>query len=587
MASSNYRQVMEDVFGVAMVKQLWTAMYTPAIPAMFGSFPIGGVIPAIMYLARWGHRRGNGRFFETYQCQERTRVTAADVVGKLRDAEQIVVDGPAGEAILADLLIGHCFATKNGEAKRDTPILRAYPVHYLSSWLTIDETLRNVPELLTALLANQPQGDTIGTSTDKGRGHFMVGGGFDNNLLLRTLGPAMTVAGHASSLTSDRLDEEKVATLTIEQVLTARIALLVGEAPEKMRGTNPLIPNQQPLAGAQSRIFQDDLRIFLEAYHTSMPWQTFVSFLEVGIGIGLSTTFLASAELLFFWEKRGSLPDDDRPWPIFVDVSNGSDRQLRQLAEESLDRAYHAMESLPVVMSTLRVLDIFAARSSRINKTLPEPWPNGRSRINFLGDIHYGRIPQAQSVIDLIDQKCLELADELEQADLAPDVVSLLRTDTVPVASRLGEGIVRLMGPISQERQYVKFLTSCFIGEEGNPHSLLHRRTAQRNKRKYEARSFVLGNVALDYLVHRNLWKNGSHRTQLTFTDFIAILRDNYGFFVDQAPPGMTIPSELLLRNRWILERRLRDLGLLIGVNDAESMKFLRSRLADNVGQTV
>jgi hypothetical protein len=32
----------------------------------------------------------------------------------------------------------------------------------------------------------------------------------------------------------------------------------------------------------------------------------------------------------------------------------------------------------------------------------------------------------------------------------------------------------------------------------------------------------------------------------------------------------------MLLRNKTYLERRLRDLGLLIGVNDAESMKQLK-----------
>jgi hypothetical protein len=40
----------------------------------------------------------------------------------------------------------------------------------------------------------------------------------------------------------------------------------------------------------------------------------------------------------------------------------------------------------------------------------------------------------------------------------------------------------------------------------------------------------------------------------------------------------MTISNDLLQANRAILERRLRDLGLLVGVNDAEAMKRLRPR---------
>lgn len=47
---------------------------------------------------------------------------------------------------------------------------------------------------------------------------------------------------------------------------------------------------------------------------------------------------------------------------------------------------------------------------------------------------------------------------------------------------------------------------------------------------------------------------------------------------IDQAPPDLPIPNDLLLRNRHTLERRLRDLGLLVGVNDAETMKRLQQR---------
>ena len=56
------------------------------------------------------------------------------------------------------------------------------------------------------------------------------------------------------------------------------------------------------------------------------------------------------------------------------------------------------------------------------------------------------------------------------------------------------------------------------------------------------------------------------------------ILHDRYGFCVDASPPGMTISNDLLQANRAMLERRLRDLGLLVGVNDAEAMKRLRPR---------
>jgi hypothetical protein len=58
----------------------------------------------------------------------------------------------------------------------------------------------------------------------------------------------------------------------------------------------------------------------------------------------------------------------------------------------------------------------------------------------------------------------------------------------------------------------------------------------------------------------------------------LKLLRERYGFHVDQSPANMEIPNELLQRNRRVLERRLRDLGLLVGVNDAERMKKLKAR---------
>jgi hypothetical protein len=71
---------------------------------------------------------------------------------------------------------------------------------------------------------------------------------------------------------------------------------------------------------------------------------------------------------------------------------------------------------------------------------------------------------------------------------------------------------------------------------------------------------------------------NKSGNRSLSLKRFIQILRERYGFHLDIAPPGMTISNELLRANRTILERRLRDLGLLVGVNDAESMKHLTLR---------
>jgi hypothetical protein len=94
--------------------------------------------------------------------------------------------------------------------------------------------------------------------------------------------------------------------------------------------------------------------------------------------------------------------------------------------------------------------------------------------------------------------------------------------------------------------------------------------------------SVVLSDTALEFLVHRHLRSQGKNYKpkDLSLPRFINLLRDRYGFYIGQAPPDLPVPGELLARNRHILERRLRDLGLLVGVNDAENMKRLRQRFS-------
>ncbi|MBK7497456.1 MAG: hypothetical protein IPI28_19420 [Candidatus Omnitrophica bacterium] len=104
--------------------------------------------------------------------------------------------------------------------------------------------------------------------------------------------------------------------------------------------------------------------------------------------------------------------------------------------------------------------------------------------------------------------------------------------------------------------------------------------TAEGTRKKKEVRSLVFTDSVLDYLVHLHVLPSGNrHGTRpLSFKDFIQKLYDRYGFCIDKAPPGMSISNDILQLNRAILERRLRDLGLLVGVNDAEAMKRLRPR---------
>lgn len=138
------------------------------------------------------------------------------------------------------------------------------------------------------------------------------------------------------------------------------------------------------------------------------------------------------------------------------------------------------------------------------------------------------------------------------------------------------------MGDKLQRSKFLVALDSALM--TGQPNGLAFKRRVSRVKngktRTFDLRSIVLSSTLLDFLVHRHLRKaaRGKPHHPLSLQEFLTLLRDRYGLYVDREPPGQPMPQEVLLRNKEWLERRLRDLGLLIGVNDAESMKQLRSR---------
>jgi len=104
--------------------------------------------------------------------------------------------------------------------------------------------------------------------------------------------------------------------------------------------------------------------------------------------------------------------------------------------------------------------------------------------------------------------------------------------------------------------------------------------TPDTPRKRSDLRALVLTDSVLDYLVHLHILPSGNRHGSrpLSLKDFLRRLYDRYGFCIDVSPPGLTVSNEVLQANRATLERRLRDLGLLVGVNDAEAMKRLQPR---------
>jgi hypothetical protein len=233
-------------------------------------------------------------------------------------------------------------------------------------------------------------------------------------------------------------------------------------------------------------------------------------------------------------------------------------------------------------MTLLRVLDDRVRNDRKLRDQLPPIYPDSTAFINLLGEVHLERHPRAEAIQDTLDEDCQRLAEGLEQGGEAGDLVERLRHGHGAPALRLAEVLCELMGDTNQRGQYLKAMESALMSDRPNGLAIKRRVRRSQNgaQRAQDLRAIVLTSSLLDYLVHRHLRKaaKGKPEQPLSFQRFLTILRERYGLYVDREPPGHPIPQELLLRNKNWLERRLRDLGLLIGVNDAESMKQLKPR---------
>lgn len=598
------KQVFEDNLSTATLRRLWTSIYSPALPITPQDFSIGALLPAVLYMFRWGQRRGIGNFREAFgrQIQDENGgvayapPTIEDVAGIL-SARQEWFQGfetSTGKAILGDMLLTFCLENKNHATGRTEQVQRVYPTHYMASWIDLPYkvgNLRSVPEMITAVLVNQQDGNVINVE-NQGIGHFRAAAGFESNAMLNLFGRQIAIRGNITDLASDRFIEEG-ADIGIDELLTIRIAQACGQAPQGARGGDGArtIPNQRPIAEKAAEHFREDISVFIRAYGNTVPRQAFLKMLESCLCLNLTNIYLSTIKMLLSWEQTGRLPtrQEQSPMPLFVDCSSGNNKRLRSLSEETMSEFMRRFERFAVVMMCLRILDdkVSVHRLFRVN--LPSKAPDAADFINLLGSVFKEEHQNAGKLLDDIDEKCHEIARSLGEENQNLDTLDneaiavreILLQNGNPVI-RLAEALCKIMPREIQMTQYIKALASCLMADQS--HGLAMRRKATRTiagkQTKVDAQSIILSNTMLDFIVHRHLLKaaRGNSDRTISFSDFLKILKDRYGLYVAESPSGMSISQELLSLNHQILERRLRDLGLLIGVNDAESMKLLRQR---------
>ena len=584
--ASTARALAADVLPKDMIQEIWSGNYFKALPISVLGFELSAVLPAVFYMFRFGRRRGAGEFLNTFgdggtTAQRRRAATVERIAGRLAAAEALHgFKGDVERAILGDLLLCFCVENTRRELGRDKQIQRVAPAHYMASWVDVPRSvvhLRYVPEMIVAMLANQ-RGDNVKSSTEEDPTRFPVGLGYEDNLLLRAFGQGVTRQGVVGDHAADRFDETDDS-VGLDQLLMIRFAQQLGKAPAGIRGQEGAISNQRPVAEQAARNFCDDIRKFVRSYADVVPRQSLVEMLESCVAVGLTTILTSTVEVLFAWEKTGRIPDrgEQPPEALLVDCSNGVDREIAGAAEQSMEDLVRRMERIPVVLMGLRLLD-YEARNV-LDQNVPTR-PYATDWLNLLGELLHGDHSNATWILGHVSFNARKLAAKL--ADDYPEAAAILNdAEGLPnPVWRLAEGLMALIGRKRGRKDFMNMMASGLL--TGRPNGLATKRTTTRGggvtRRRRDVRSLVFTDSVLDYLVHLHLLPGDGGGRDANMRSFLDFVRDRYGFHVATAPPGTSLSNQLLQRNRSVLERRLRDLGLLVGVNDAEAMKRLRPR---------
>jgi hypothetical protein len=595
------RAIVDEVLGRAMTKAIWTGNYDKVLPLSVQAFDLTAVLPAVFYMFRFGHRRGKGCFSQTFggdgTPSERKKAATIDRVASVLAQEDAFggFESDVEKAVLGDLLLSFCLENRNRALGRQEPVLRVAPPHYMASWIDLPQPIANlrfVPEMLVAMLADQ-EGFCVEQNGETDKTWFAVGRGFEDNLLLKVFHKGVVQLekkGELSSHTSDRFDES--AEVGIDQLLMIRLAQQLGQAPDKLRGKDSggdRISNQRPIAELAARHFSEDLRHFIRGYSDAIPRHTFVEMLEACMAVGLTTILTSVIELLFEWVDTGAIRSkaDQAPSELFVECSNGVHRPLRAVAEQSMDDFMRCVERVPVILMALRLLDHEARYAPPLRKLDIPCRPYATEWVNLLGDLLHGRHNQARDVHRSLELQAQRLAEAFE--DDYADAAEILRNECSqpnPVW-RMAEALTFLLGRKNAQTKLLSMVDSSLL--INRPNGIASKRKVLRTvagagRKMREVRSIVFTDAVLDHLVHLHVLRTGraDGYRPLAYSEFLRILHDRYGFCIGVAPPGVTVSNDLLRENRAILERRLRDLGLLVGVNDAESMKHLRPRFEPN-----
>ena len=66
MSEKLEKEILNEILTPAMVNEIWTTNYAEALAFTLQDFSVGALLPAVFYMFRRGHRRGQGDFADKF-----------------------------------------------------------------------------------------------------------------------------------------------------------------------------------------------------------------------------------------------------------------------------------------------------------------------------------------------------------------------------------------------------------------------------------------------------------------------------------------------------------------------------------------
>ncbi|MBW1953665.1 MAG: hypothetical protein JRI66_11380 [Deltaproteobacteria bacterium] len=545
------------------LKYLKGARYEPAMRIYYNDFFLEDILPGFFYLTRTARRRGRGDWAGR---------TARDVAAELsqRKDKFIGFDDDNSRRILEEWL--KASVLRLIERAGTEKVMSVRPLHFMTYRVDLPTNwahTRSVPEFLAAILHQKPDTAPLGDENI-----FPLQS--PQNLFWQIFGVGLTHPRPHFFLNADLDTYDNSVDLDIEALLAVRVV----EGLRKPADRKGEISGFEPLCPKQARLFREDFSLFLRAYAPPVvPVRVLGDYLLCLLALNLTIYSLKHfAASNYLYDTGEWLDDRWHDWEpdIYPDLTGGRVRKSRELARQSFRRHQDWILRQLRTMIGFRLLDYYLMPATDIPELRQLRQLTG---IKFLQTLALGRQPSFKEVYNETQGSARPALRGLQQyqqedGEWPEDMKSIANDPAMPPFDRLVELLAA--NQYDLQRNILRFFFS--ITRRNLESGLL-----SGNPRRQDDNYYTLGIQMLETLVQLLILKPGDppKLRPLDIYDFVDILKERYGIWIDEPPPSLDTGYEARAAaqaNFAALKEKLRQLGFFRAVTDARRMQRLKPR---------